>query len=56
MDPSAILGNYDIHSRPSGEDKPAGAVILVGETQEEAESNARRWAERVASGAVVPFR
>ena len=62
-----MSGNYDIRSRPSGphwiawlarpgEDKPAGAVILVGETQQEAESNARRWAEQVVSGTVVPFR
>ena len=28
--------------------KAAGAVLLVGQTQDEAEANARRWASRVA--------
>jgi hypothetical protein len=26
--------------------KPEGAVVLVGETQEEAEARARKWAEQ----------
>ncbi len=51
--------DYGIHSEPrsahwvawavSGDDsRPAGAVILVGQTQEEAEANAARWIERLA--------
>ena len=47
---------YQLHSQPSGghwvawltageDSKPAGAVTLVGKTQEEAEANARRWAD-----------
>ena len=49
---------YRIHSRPSGghwvawvtagdDVRPAGAAIIVGQTQEEAEANARSWAERL---------
>ena len=30
-----------------GTTEAVGAVLLVGQTQEEAEGNARRWAERV---------
>ena len=34
----------------SGHDTPDGSVVLVGQTQEEAETRARQWAEnRVAS-------
>lgn len=51
---------YGIHSEPraghwvawafSGDEAlPAGAVILVGQTQEEAEANASRWIERLAA-------
>ena len=29
--------------------KPSGAVILVGQTQEEAEAHARLWAKRLAA-------
>ncbi len=32
-----------------GEAEPAGAVLLVGQTQEEAEKNARLWADRLAA-------
>ena len=50
---------YGIHSEPrsghwvawavaGGDARPAGAVILVGQTQEEAEANAARWIERLA--------
>lgn len=50
--------SYELHAEPrSGhwiawvtapqETGPAGAVILVGQTREEAESNASRWAERL---------
>ena len=49
---------YQIHSQPSGghwvawltaegDEKPAGEVTLVGKTQEEAEANAQRWADRL---------
>ncbi|HEY7441749.1 MAG TPA: hypothetical protein VH701_04970 [Vicinamibacterales bacterium] len=30
----------------SGETTPERSIVLVGETQEEAETRARRWAER----------
>jgi len=30
----------------NGDPKPQGAVVLVGRTQEEAEANARQWADR----------
>jgi hypothetical protein len=50
--------NYEIHSELSGghwiawvttggEKNPSGAVTLVGQTQEEAEKNARLWADRL---------
>ena len=53
------MSDYRIHSEPrAGQwvawvlatdgDKPAGAVILPGQTQDEAEMNAQRWADRVA--------
>ena len=53
---------YEIKSEPSGghwvawlraegETKPAGAAILVGQTREEAEANAQRWAERLDADA-----
>lgn len=49
---------YDVRSKPSGghwvawltagdDPQPAGSAILVGQTREEAEANARRWAERL---------
>ena len=49
---------YEIKSEPSGghwiawltaddEAKPAGSAILVGQTREEAEANAQRWAARL---------
>lgn len=49
---------YDVRSKPSGghwvawltvgdDTQPAGSAILVGRTREEAEANARRWAERL---------
>ena len=33
---------------PDANGKPEGAVVLVGETQEEAERRAREWAEQNA--------
>ena len=49
---------YQVHSQPSGghwvawltsgsDTKPAGSVTLVGKTQEEAEANAQKWADRL---------
>lgn len=29
-------------------DKPAGSIVLVGQTKEEAETRARHWAEQYA--------
>jgi hypothetical protein len=54
---SSATGSYQIHSEArgphwiawisrDGSGKPAGSVILVGETREKAEANARRWAEQ----------
>jgi hypothetical protein len=52
-------GSYQIHSEArgphwiawvsrDGSDKPAGSVVLVAETREQAEERARRWAEQSA--------
>ena len=52
------MSDYAIHSEAraghwvawvtsAGDSKPAGAGILPGQTQEEAESNALRWIERL---------
>jgi hypothetical protein len=49
-------GSYQIHSEArgphwtawvsrDGSGKPHGSIILIGETREEAEANARKWAE-----------
>ena len=49
---------YDVRSKPSGghwvawltagdDTQPAGSALLVGQTREEAEAAARRWAERL---------
>lgn len=49
---------YEIKSEPSGghwvawltadgSTRPAGAAILVGQTREEAEANAQRWADNL---------
>ena len=54
------MSNYTIHSEPRaghwvawatapGESKPAGAVILPGQTQQEAEEKAHEWAERLTA-------
>lgn len=58
-DEPARTGSYEIHSEErgphwiawvtrGGSTKPEGSVVLVGETQEEAESRARAWAEKGA--------
>ena len=55
---TAAQTNYQIHSTlrgghwvawvtAAGDAAPAGAVTLVGQTQEEAEANARQWAVRL---------
>ena len=52
------MADYEIYSepryghwvawvKPNSGQKPVGEVILVGQTQEEAEANARRWGERL---------
>ena len=49
------MGTYEIHSEPrgphwiawvsrDGSGKPDRSVVLVGETREEAEANAKKWA------------
>jgi hypothetical protein len=54
---STNSGPYQVHSEPrgphwvawitrGGNAKPDGSVVLVAETQEEAEARARQWAER----------
>jgi hypothetical protein len=61
--PEAITtpnGTFEIHSEAhglhwvawvarAGDKRPDRSVLLVGETQEEAERHARLWAERVQS-------
>jgi len=32
----------------NGDPKPHGSVVLIGQTQDEAEANARRWAEKTS--------
>ena len=55
---NVIDTNYQIHSESraghwvawavsGGETIPAGGVVLVGQTQQEAEANAQRWVERL---------
>ena len=55
---SATSTNYQIHSElrgghwvawviAPGGTTPAGAVTLVGQTQDEAEANAQQWADRL---------
>ena len=52
-------GSYQIHSEArgpqwiawvsrDGSGKPDRSVVLVGESQEKAEANARRWAEQTS--------
>ena len=56
---AASSGSYQIHSEArgphwiawvsrDGSGKPERAVVLVAETQEQAEERARRWAEQTA--------
>lgn len=60
------MSDYSIHSEARaghwvawavapGESRPAGAVILPGQTQEEAEANARHWVERIGADALLPW-
>jgi len=52
------MADYEIHSEArsghwvawvtvAGSDKPAGHVVLVGQTQQEAEAKAGSWQERL---------
>jgi len=52
------MSDYSIHSKARaghwvawvtapGESKPAGSIILPGQTQQEAEANAQLWAKRL---------
>jgi 3',5'-cyclic AMP phosphodiesterase CpdA len=54
---STAPGSYQIHAeargphwiawvRRAGSGKPDRSVVLVGETKEKAEANARRWADQ----------
>lgn len=42
-------GHWTSWVTSGNEAKAAGAVVLVGQTQEEAEANARQWAERLTA-------
>lgn len=53
------MSDYSIHSEAraghwvawavaAGESKPLGAVILPGQTRQEAEANALHWVERIS--------
>ena len=59
MTPSGSRERFEIRSEAhgphwiawvtrSGDGKPEGSVILVGQTREEAEARAKSWAERLA--------
>ena len=56
----SAMNDYRIHSEARaghwvawavapGESRPAGAVILSGQTRQEAEASARRWVERIGA-------
>ncbi len=47
IESEARAGHWVAWVTSSGEPKPVGSVILPGQTQEEAESNAQRWLERL---------
>ena len=60
------MSDYSIHSEAraghwvawavaAGESRPAGAVILPGQTQQEAEANAQHWVERIGADARLPW-
>ena len=60
------MSDYSIHSEAraghwvawavaAGESRPAGAVILPGQTQQEAEANAQHWVERIGADALLPW-
>ena len=55
--PESVSSDFDVRSEAkgahwiawvvrAGEDSPDGAVVLVGQTKEDAEARARQWAER----------
>ena len=43
----ARAGHWVTWATSGSETKPAGAAIIVGQTQEEAEANATRWVEQL---------
>jgi predicted RNase H-like HicB family nuclease len=43
---SELRGGHWVAWVPDASGKPEGSIVLVGETREEAEERARRWAER----------
>ncbi len=56
----ANVANYEIRSEQRGghwvawvvtpgETKPVDSIVQVGQTRDEAEANARRWAERITA-------
>ena len=60
------MSDYSIHSEARaghwvawavapGESGPAGAVVLPGQTRQEAEANARRWIERISADRSLLF-
>ena len=60
------MSDYSIHSEAhaghwvawavaAGESTPAGAVILPGQTRQEAEANALHWIERVGADPSLPW-
>ncbi len=44
----ARAGHWIAWLTASGTSTPVGSVLLPGQTQEEAESNARQWMERIS--------
>jgi hypothetical protein len=62
--PAPVRPGAEVRSEPRGphwiawiEDengKPAGSVVLVAQTKDEAEKRARRWAERLAASMATP--
>lgn len=60
------MSDYSIHSEAraghwvawavaAGETRPAGTVILPGQTRQEAEANARNWIERISADSRLPW-
>lgn len=45
----ARAGHWVAWAVAPGESRPAGAVILSGQTRQEAEANAQHWIERISA-------